>query len=53
MEIKILKILTRIAFVLLVFLIATHALRGYNWLGLTLLLIPAYAMLVFGENLEI
>ena len=52
MEIKILKTLTRIAFLLLMGLIITHALRGYAWLPLTLLLIPAFAMLTFSEGLD-
>ena len=52
MELKIIKYLTRIAFVLLVMLIANHFLRGLNWLPLCILLIPAYGMLVFGEELE-
>ena len=52
MEFKIIKYLTRIAFVLLVMLIANHFLRGLNWLPLCILLIPAYGMLVFGEELE-
>ena len=52
MEFKIIKYLTRIGFVLLVMLIANHALRGLNWLPLTILLIPAYGMLIFGEKLE-
>ena len=52
MEFKIIKYLTRLGFVLLAMLIANHAVRGLNWLPLTLLLIPAYGMLVFGENLD-
>ena len=52
MEFKIIKYLTRIAFVLLVMLIANHALRGLNWLPLCILLLPAYLMLYFTENVE-
>ena len=52
MEFKIIKYLTRIGFVLLVMLIINHALRGLNWLPLTILLIPSYLMLYFVEKVE-
>ena len=52
MEFKIIKYLSRLMFVLVVVLIVNHWFRGLNWLPLTLLLIPAYGMLLFGENLE-
>tara|TARA_R100001594_G_scaffold57337_2_gene91254 strand:- start:6804 stop:6968 length:165 start_codon:yes stop_codon:yes gene_type:complete len=52
MEFKIIKYLSRLMFVLVVVLILNHWFRGLIWLPLTLLLIPAYGMLLFGENLE-
>ena len=52
MEFKIIKYLSRLMFVLVVVLIANHWFRGLNWLPLTVLLLPAYGMLLFAENLE-
>ena len=52
MEFKIIRFLTRISFLLLLGLVINHALRGLNWMPLTILLIPAYGMLLFGEGLE-
>ena len=50
---KIIKYISILIMLLVIGLILNHALRGLNWLPLTLLLIPAYGMLIFGENLEI
>ena len=52
MEFKIIKYLSRLMFVLVVVLIVNHWFRGLNWLPLTALLLPAYGMLLFAENLE-
>ena len=52
MEFKIIKYLSRLMFILVFVLIANHWFRGLNWLPLTALLLPAYGMLLFAENLE-
>ena len=52
MEFKIIKYTSRLMLVLLLMLIVNHWFRGLNWLPLTILLIPVYGMVVFGENLE-
>ena len=52
MEVKAIKYLIRFAFVLLLMLIANHALRGLIWWPLCILLIPAYGMLVIAEKTE-
>ena len=52
MEFKIIKYTSRLMLVLLLMLIVNHWFRGLNWLPLTILLIPVYGMVVFGESLE-
>jgi hypothetical protein len=52
MEFKIIKWCSRITFLLILILTLNHAARGLQWFPISLLLIPAYGMLVFGEGLK-
>ncbi len=52
MEIKTIKYLMRMCFVLMLMLIINHWFRGLVWWPLCILLIPTYGMLVIAEKAD-